>query len=151
VERANIRDRFDNGKHMILSQLVQNSEDDFAFDRETGDRLAFDNGFSGLGIDDARHDCRSVTRGGNYTSSIPDVCGDCLKPLRRRIVIKRGMTSGSKKQPVLLFLEVRSLLELRVELDIESMLRVLENGFVASREKGIGQRHVVESEFACLG
>ena len=36
------------------------------------------------------------------SSSLPDVFGDCLKPPGGRIVIERGVTGGTKEQPVVL-------------------------------------------------
>jgi hypothetical protein len=45
------------------------------------------------------------------SSSLPDVFGNCLKPPGGRIVIERGVTGGTKEQPVVLCYEIRRFLQ----------------------------------------
>ena len=61
------------------------------------------------------------------------------------------MTGGAKKQTVLFFFDVRCFLQLRIQLDIERVLRVLEDSLVVTGQKPIGKREVVKTEGARFG
>src|SRR5262249_32336356 len=74
-----------------------------------------------------------------------------LEIFSRWIVIKCSVTGGRKEQSVIFALQLRGLLESRVKLDIERMLWVAKNRFVASRQELQHQRHLVNSACAGLG
>src|SRR5262249_18397357 len=78
VERSSRSDGFDDGHDSVRSQLVQDSEDEFAFNRESCHGLAVDDRFASLGVDDAWHDRRAMTHGAHNTAALPDVGSNCL-------------------------------------------------------------------------
>src|SRR5215813_6734087 len=84
----------DDRHDVVLSQLVEDVEDEFTFDRESCHRLAFNDRLSGFGVDDSRQDCRSMAYSTDNASAIPDIRSNRLQALRGGIVIKRGMTCG---------------------------------------------------------
>src|SRR5262249_35273540 len=118
---------------------------------KAGHRLAFNDRFPGLWINNARQDCRAVTHGPDDAAPISDICCDGLEIFSRWIVIKCSVTGGRKEQSVILALQLRGLLESRVKLDIERMLWVAKSRFVASRQELQHQRHLVNSACAGLG
>src|SRR5262245_4101837 len=89
VMRSDCSNRLHDRDHLVLSQLVQDVENEFAFDREAGHRLALDDGFARLRVDDARHDCRPMTDSADDAPSIPDVRSNGLQSLGGRVVIER--------------------------------------------------------------
>src|SRR5262249_54997266 len=151
VERADTSDRINNKSDLVFPQLVENAQKHFAFKGKAGHRLAFNDRFPGLCINNARRDCQAVTHGPDDAAPIPDICCDGLEIFSRWIVIKCSVTGGRKEQSVILALQLRGLLESRVKLDIERMLWVAKNRFVASRQELQHQRHLVNSACAGLG
>src|SRR5215468_1530178 len=125
----------DDGHDVVLSQLVENVEDELTFDRESRHRLAFNDRPTGLGVDNSWQDCRSMAHGTDDPATIPDVRRDCLQALRGGIVIERGVTCGCEEHSILFFLHIRCPLELGVQLHHEWMVWIVVNGLAASGQE----------------
>ena len=78
VERSSRSDSVNDGNDSIGSQLIKDSEDEFAFNRESGHGLAVDDRFAGLGVDDVRRDRRTMANGANDAAAVSDIRGSCL-------------------------------------------------------------------------
>src|SRR5215469_13871110 len=141
----------DDRNDVILSQLVENVEDEFTFDHESCRRLAFNDRPAGLGVDNSRQDCWSMTHGTDDASAIPDVRSDCLQAFRGRIVIKRCVTRGREEDSILFFIQIRCPLELRVQLHHEWMVGIVVNGLAASRQEWRLQRIEVQTKRTSFG
>src|SRR5262249_44174033 len=61
------------------------------------------------------------------------------------------MTGGSEEKAIVLFSQIRSLLQLRLDLDHERMFRVVEDRVIATGQEGSRERHIVESARAGFG
>src|SRR5262249_37638795 len=78
VERSSRSYGFNDGNDSVRPQLLQNPEDEFAFNPEARHGFAVDDRFTSLGVDDARQDRRTVANGTHDASAIPDVSSNCL-------------------------------------------------------------------------
>src|SRR5262249_12615743 len=78
VVRASRSDGFNDGNDSIRPQLVEDPEDELAFDRESGHGLAVNDRFTSLGVDDAWQDGWAVANGAHDAAAVPDICGDRL-------------------------------------------------------------------------
>src|SRR4029077_21262900 len=58
------------------------------------------------------------------------------------------MTGGSEEEAIVFFLQIGSLLQLRLELDHERMFRVVQDRVVTPRQEGRRKRNIVESALA---
>src|SRR5215813_11888028 len=92
----------------------EDSEDEFTFKREPGHGFAVDDGFTCLGVDDARQDRRAVANCTHDTAALPDVGGNRLQALRCRVVIQSRVAGGSEEEAIVLLFEIRCLLQLRL-------------------------------------
>src|SRR5262249_22080846 len=110
---------------------------------ESSHGFSFDNRLASLGVYYPWQDNRPMAYSCNNASPIPHVCGNCLKSSGARIVIECRMTGRSEKQPVSFLFQVRRLPQLRIQLNIERMLRVLKDGLVIARQEAFRKREIV--------
>src|SRR5215470_5134138 len=132
VIAASCGNGLDDRNDLILSQLVEDVEDEFTFDRESCHRPAFNDRLSGFGVDDSRQDCRSMAYSTDNASAIPDIRSNRLQTLCSWIVIKRGVTCGCEENSILPFLQIRCLLEMRIQPHHEWVVGIVVNCLVAS-------------------
>src|SRR5262249_17247307 len=93
VKRSGCGNGFHDRNHSIGSQLVEDSEDEFTFDGETGHRFAVDDGLTCFGIEDTGQDRGTVANSADNAAAVPNVSSDCLQAFRLRIVVK-GSVAG---------------------------------------------------------
>src|ERR1700759_1776864 len=87
-----------------------------------------------------------MAHGCDDSASLPDVLGDGLKPSGGRIIIESSMACGTEEQPVILCFQICRFLQLRIQLHIERVLRVLEDGLIVTGQEPIGKREIIEAE-----
>src|SRR5580693_3433460 len=130
VIRSNSADRLDHSENLVRLEFFEDSKDHLALERKSRDRLTFDDRLTSLGIDHSRQQDWSMTHRSNNASASPNISGDGLQSASTRIVIECGMSGRGEEEPVLFFLQVGRFLELQIQLDVEWMLGVVENGLV---------------------
>src|SRR6516162_4150489 len=61
------------------------------------------------------------------------------------------MAGGGEEEAIIFFFQIGSLLQLRLDLDYERMLRIVQDRVVTPRQEGRGKRNIVESARAGFG
>ena len=130
---SSFANRFHDEKDIVRFQFIEDVQDNLALNRKSSDSLLFDNRLTGLGVDYSWENHRSVAYSRDDAAPTPDVYRNALKSSGGRVVIESRMTGGSKEQPILFLLQIRCFLQLRIQLHIERMLRVLEDRLVVAR------------------